>query len=255
MKIQRLNMDNCWCIDFEDKTLLIDPWLKGAEVDYFSWFNKQWLRTTPVSPEDVPAYDYVVITQKYPDHFHPETLLALQPKKLIVPKSILAKVKSLLPNSDVDHFGSSPVQLDGSKLRIHALQSTRKMDPIYDALLIENGEESIFLATHGFTEPDAWLDQLSLLPAVTLAFTPFDEYRLPSWLGGAVTPGLDAVKDMITSIKPHKIVATHDEDKIAKGLISKLARITRSPDSSILLKQDLFKNRLLHITDYNWHII
>ena len=46
--------------------LVIDPWLEGTEVDYFAWFNTQWLRTPPVPYCDVPAFDAVLITQKYP---------------------------------------------------------------------------------------------------------------------------------------------------------------------------------------------
>jgi L-ascorbate metabolism protein UlaG (beta-lactamase superfamily) len=48
MNIQRLNMDNSWRLEFGGKSVLIDPWLMGVEVDYFSWFNTQWHKTAPV---------------------------------------------------------------------------------------------------------------------------------------------------------------------------------------------------------------
>ena len=93
MRLQRLNMDNSWHLEFGNTRVLVDPWLKGAEVDFFSWFNKQSHSTASVSISDVPTYDVVLITQKYPDHFHIETLLELNPKRLVVPKSIYQKVK------------------------------------------------------------------------------------------------------------------------------------------------------------------
>ena len=80
MQLKRLNMDNSWSISLGGQRLLIDPWLHGVEVDYFAWFNKQWHRTPPIAYEDVQDFDAVLITQKYPDHFHPETLLRLKPK-------------------------------------------------------------------------------------------------------------------------------------------------------------------------------
>ena len=49
MKIQRLNMDNTWLLEMEGLRILVDPWLEGEEIDYFSWFNTQWHRTKPIS--------------------------------------------------------------------------------------------------------------------------------------------------------------------------------------------------------------
>jgi len=82
MKIQRLNMDNSWHINFAGKSFLIDPWLKGVEIDFFSWFNTQWHRTPPIAIADIPDYDLVIITQKYPDHYQSsEITLLTEPEK------------------------------------------------------------------------------------------------------------------------------------------------------------------------------
>ena len=56
-------MDNSWCLGLGGKRFLIDPWLEGVEVDYFSWFNTQWHRTPPLSYSELPAFDAVLITQ------------------------------------------------------------------------------------------------------------------------------------------------------------------------------------------------
>ena len=250
MKIQRLNMDNSWHINFAGKSILIDPWLKGAEIDFFPWFNKQWHRTPPINIAEVPSHDLVIITQKYPDHYHPETLLELQPQKLIVPASIEKKVKKLLPQAEVGTLNRPSAALLGSQMKLHYLASNRKIDPIYDAVVLEDGDQSILLATHGYSESQAWSEQIKKLPPIKLAFTPFNLYQLPFFLGGTVSPGLAAVKKLISTHRPQHIIATHDEDKHAEGLVQKLAKIKFSPSRQELLTDDSFKQRLLTIDNY-----
>ncbi len=251
MEIRRLNMDNSWHIKFGEKSILIDPWLKGVEIDFFSWFNMQWHRTPPMSPQSIPHYDFVIITQKYPDHFHEETLLELQPDCLIVPKSIHKRVSQLLPNSQVRHHLEDVSDIIAHELNLKHLPSKRHIDPIYDAFVLDDGKESILLATHGYAEADQWKQNLQDIPPITVAFTPFNLYKLPFFLGGIVSPGIDAVKKLITDFNPKHIIATHDEDKFAKGLVSKLAKITLSPPANELVKNELFKERLLTLTSYD----
>lgn len=246
-------MDNSWHLQFAGVSLLIDPWLQGAETDYFAWFNKQWHRTTPIKLEDVPSYDLVLITQKYPDHFHPETLGLLEPKKVLAPKSILKKVKEVCPKASVESIEHAAVLTEGSAIQMRHLPSQRSMDPIYDGLVFHDDLESVLLATHGYHP--SWTSAIKELPPLKVAFTPFNEYRLPSFLGGAVSPGIDAVRDMIAATTPEYVVATHDEDKHAQGLISKLAKITLPPSDDELRTEDVFRRRLLTINDYKPHIL
>lgn len=255
MKIQRLNMDNSWCIEFAGKSLLIDPWLTGVEVDYFPWFNTQWRKTKPLDIAEVPEFDLVIITQKYPDHFHPTTLKALNPKTIIVPKSIEKAVKKLLPNAHVWNLETALHHAADISFNVHFIPTLRKIDPIYDAIVLENGEESILIATHGYSESNEWAAALKKLPPIKLAFTPFNRYKLPFFLGGTVAPGLAAVERLIKTHKPEHLVATHDEDKHAKGLVHKFAKITFSPSHAELMKNNLFENRLITITDYAVHTI
>lgn len=253
--IQRLNMDNSWWVDFNGLRFLIDPWLQGVEVDFFPWFNTQWHRTKPLDAEAVPAYDFVLITQKYPDHFHAQTLLRLRPARLLVPASIEQKVKKLLPEAEVLTLQADTPRIFGGPLSLHFLPTSRRIDPIYDALLLHNGEESIFIATHGFDlTPDKrqWLSQQ---PPVSLLFTPFNYYRLPVWLGGVVSPGMTGVQQLVEAVKPRRVVATHDEDKFARGLVSRFARITRSPAAAELMQLPLLKDRYLAIDHYSSVVI
>ena len=250
MTIQRLNMDNAWWVKIGEYSFLVDPWLMGSEVDYFKWFNEQWLKAEPMEIENVPQFDFVVITQKYPDHFHEETLRKLQPKKLIVPKARLKKTKKLFPDAEVLILEQMHNNVFGSDLNFHFFPTKRKIDPIYDAILVENGEKSAFIATHGFDLTEKQLKSIENLPAIELLMCPFNYYKLPVLLGGLVSPGTEAAGNLLDKIKGKKIVATHDEDKIAKGIVSKFAKVKWAKGQKIA-QQDIFKDKFIHIQDYN----
>lgn len=127
LKIQRLNLDNSWLLEIGESKILIDPWLHGEEVDYFPWFNKQWHRTPPIGYEELPEFDFVLITQKYPDHYHKETLKKINPKNLVVPKSIVKSCQNLLPESKIIPFNSGVQSAFDSKVNIHFFQRKEKL--------------------------------------------------------------------------------------------------------------------------------
>jgi len=241
--IRRLNMDNTWWMEVDGLRILVDPWLVGAEVDYFPWFNKQWHRTKPLDWREVPAYDLVIITQKYPDHYHPETLRLLQPKRLVVPPSIARKVKDLLPEADVITLGeSNPTHVENG-VTIRWLHTSRKIDPIYEAVLVKGPADSVLIAPHGQPDHPGLPDKISLL------ISPFNHYRLPFFLGGTVAPGLDGLRRLTARVNPDHIVATHDEDKFATGLVSRLARVTRVGRNDLKAHPDLY-SKCLDLEDY-----
>lgn len=244
-------MDNTWWIEFSGMKILMDPWLFGAEIDYFPWFNKQWHRTKPVSIEKLPEFDLCLITQKYPDHFHKDTLKKIRPKDIIGPKSIQKSIRKLLPDSNFQAFNQDFQNILGSNINLHFLPTSRKIDPIYDALILENGEESVFIATHGFSLNSEQKTFLNGLPKVKLAFTPFNRYKLPVFLGGEVSPGMESVQKLMNDLDFEKVVATHDEDKHAKGLVSKFAKIKWAPKEEEIRKEYGLNDRFLHIDHYN----
>jgi len=224
MKVQRLNMDNSWWIEINNTKLLIDPWLHGKEVDFFSWFNTQWHKHTPIEYKDLPKFDYVLITQKYPDHFHKETLLKLNPSKFIVPQSIEEKIRKLFPKAEIISFGHHNKEFEIGDVTCKWFPTSRKIDPIYDALLLSDDVESVFIATHGYTFSNT--TQQPSKP-VTLLISPFNFYKLPFFLGGTVSPGIKGLQYLNDVLQPSYIAATHDEDKHAEGIVSKLASIIR----------------------------
>jgi L-ascorbate metabolism protein UlaG (beta-lactamase superfamily) len=251
MEIRRLNMDNSWWIKWEGVRFLIDPWLLGKEVDYFSWFNTQWHRTPPLPPDAWPDFDFVVITQKYPDHFHRQTLERLQPERVIGPGSIQKALRKMLPDADIRTLENPGTSLFDTGIRVHFLPTSRKVDPIYDALVLENGRESIFVSTHGYPLSAEQHLLLRQWPPVSLLLTPLNHYKLPFWLGGTVSPGVDAARHLASALSPRCMVATHDEDKWAKGLVQVFARVTKAPDPATLLGIPEFAGRYRHIDHYS----
>lgn len=247
MKIQRLNMDNSWLLEMQGLRILVDPWLEGVEIDYFGWFNTQWHRSKPMAYEDLPAYDVVLITQKYPDHFHPQTLLKLQPKKVLAPKSIEAKLKALLPQSEIIAMHTAHSLFEENNVRIQWYPTNRKIDPIYDAFLIEDKQEALFLATHGYFINQQEIQNTS---PIKLLISPFNYFKLPFYLGGTVSPGIEGLKHLNEKLHPQFIVATHDEDKHAKGLVIKMATVKRIFSED--LRQDpALSDKVLELNHYN----
>ncbi|MDN3204307.1 MBL fold metallo-hydrolase [Algoriphagus sediminis] len=251
IKIQRLNLDNSWFLQINELRLLIDPWLEGTEVDFFSWFNTQWHRTKPLSFQDVPEFDAVLITQKYPDHFHKETLKKLQPQKVIAPSSIQKALKKILPEAEIVGMSKAEPELEFLGTTFTFLPTSRKIDPIYDAFMLESEGERVFLATHGFHPNTEQISFMKKGPGCEVLITPFNEYRLPALLGGTVSPGIENVKELVDILKPKHVFATHDEDKHATGLVSKFAKITWAKSEKELRQISWLADRYQNLNHYN----
>ena len=244
-------MDNSFFMNISGWKILIDPWLEGTEVDYFEWFNTQWHKTPPLSYDDIPDFDTILITQKYPDHFHPETLKKLNPKHIIGPRSLENKLKNLFPAAKIEGLDSKNNTTLIKEHKVTFLGTKRKIDPIYDAFILDDGKASVFVSTHGFHFNNKDLDLLKQTSPCHLLITPFNYYKLPFFLGGLVSPGLNGVKHLCETIDPMKVVATHDEDKHAKGIVSKFARIKRPSSSKNLTKLPWLGKRYLEVNHYN----
>jgi hypothetical protein len=99
------------------------------------------------------------------------------------------------------------------------------LDPIYYSLLIAGPQrEALFYAPHGFTLTDKQKAALRPYDA-QLLMTTFTDFRLPGWLGGHVNPGMDNVETLCQLLQPRWLINTHDEEKMAKGLVSRFAEV------------------------------
>ena len=250
IRLQRLNMDTSLFLEIGGYKVLIDPWLEGTEVDFFSWFNTQWHRTAPLSFEELPEFDAVLITQKYPDHFHLQTLKKISPTHIIAPKSLVKKLRKNFPEASLTLVDAENKQIRVGDVQVTFLPTQRKVDPIYDAFLLDDGKASVFLATHGYEFDDSSKNLIEEASPCQLLVTPFNRYELPFYLGGTVSPGLNGVEHLCEVLKPKKVMAVHDEDKHAKGLVSKMARITRPASSEALRKLPWLGERYFELNDY-----
>ena len=226
LTLQRLNMDTTWHCTLGDLRVLVDPWLVGTEVDYFGWFNTQWHRTPPMPCADIPAFDTVLITQKYPDHCHPRTLETLQPSRVIAPDTLTRRIAAILPQAEVIGVGADLDGLHHRGVQLHRLASPRRFDPIYDAFLLDDGHHSVLIAPHGLQLTDQHVQVVQAASPLKVLLSALDLYELPGWLGGTIKPGLSGLRDLVDRLRPEVVVQTHDEDKHARGLVSRLARIT-----------------------------
>lgn len=242
-------MDNSWFLDLSGTRLVIDPWLEGEEVDYVRWLNVQWHRTAPLAYEAVPSFDLVLITQKYPDHYHEETLQKLAPALVMAPASLGSRLKRLLPDATLHLFSPEAREHVHGGLRITHLPTRRRVDPIYDAYLLEAGQEVVLVANHGISLDAEHLQALEERGPCDLLMSPFNHYKLPALLGGVVAPGLAGLEALVEATQPKHIVQTHDEPKHGRGLVPMLAKVERfAPEMAESLPW--LKSRFINITDY-----
>lgn len=231
LTIQRLNLDNTWLIAWQDRRLLVDPWLTGSEVDGAPWFNEQWHATPPMPIYHLPPFDAIVVTQSYNDHCHLPTLEELEKHRPIfaTPKP-RKKISKAFPNRTcrlIPPF-SSPEGAAIGDLRLFTFVPGRKIDPVYYALAITWKDEAIVLAPHGFTFRPAQLHWLESY-RIRLLATTFALVALPALLGGRVNPGPENARLLVRQLRPQYVVNTHDEQKHARGLVMRLAH-TEYPD-------------------------
>jgi len=241
-------MDNSWHLSLGALQILVDPWLEGPEVDFFRWFNTQWHRTPPLSYHQLPDFDGVLISQKYPDHLHVQTLQRLGPDRVITPWRWAARVQRALPEAEVSALvdGEPVIWKD---VAMTLLASRRRLDPIYDAVLFDDGRQSVLFAPHGLPLDADHRAVIRSASPCALLLSPFNRYRLPAVLGGVVTPGMSGLAALVEAVAPARVVRTHDERKIARGLVPKLARIDVVDDAE-LARFPWLADRVLQLDDY-----
>ena len=247
MKLQRLNMDSSWWMEMNGVSFLIDPWLIGSEVDGFSWLNEQWHTTTPVEINNIPNYDFILITQYYSDHCHINTLRKLDDNKIILATAgAYKRIKKELPNKKIQLIADNK-NVDFNGIKITSLRPNKKMDPIYYSVIISKEKDhSFFYSPHGF-ELTAAQKEIATQYNYDLLMTTFSDFRIPKIMGGHVNPGIKNVQYLNQLLQPKKILNTHDENKKGRGLVLKLAKVV-FPNYEALQKRD--DMQFLHTPDY-----
>ena len=202
--LRRLNMDSSWAISWEGTSMLIDPWLLGSGIDGYSWFNEQWHVTPPVDLASLDQYQSILISQSYPDHCHTQTLEALQAVPFIATPSAWKRIKREMLGREIHVLPelSSGNWLKEGSFYLAYLDPGRMIDPIFNGIVFRNDKKVIVYFPHGVAS-----------------------FKLPFFLGGAVNPGIENALVLVKALNPRKVVHTHDENKHARGLVKKIAKL------------------------------
>ncbi len=246
MELQRLNMDSSWWMNVGGISFILDPWLIGSEIDVAKWMNEQWHTTEPCSIENIPPYSFVLVSQYYSDHCHPNTLKALNDKiKIVATAGAFKRIKKELPNKEVILIpDDETINING--VFISSLRPNRKMDPIYYSLIISKNEETLFYSPHGFTLTEPQKKKV-LEYNYDLLITTFSDFRIPRIMGGHVNPGIENVEYLNQLLQPNKILNTHDEQKRGRGIVMKLAKVVFPDYVSLQKRRDM---DFIHTPDY-----
>ncbi|MCA6074985.1 MBL fold metallo-hydrolase [Fulvivirga sedimenti] len=219
-------MDTSWWIKWDDTVLILDPWLIGSEVDGFSWFNEQWHATPPVPIGEIGNYDAIIVSQSYSDHCHGNTLKAMEKVPVCTTPSARKRVEKETAGNRIEVLQELGTDewLEIGDVELAYLDPGRKLDPIYNGIVIRKGKKVVVYFPHGFTLNPKQLRQLRDYE-VELLITSFSLFKLPAFLGGAVNPGKENAIRLVNELGARKVVHTHDENKHARGLVKKIARV------------------------------
>lgn len=219
-------MDSSWALQWAEDSLLIDPWLLGSGVDGYAWFNEQWHVTPPVAIASLEPYQSILISQSYPDHCHKQTLDALYTVPLIATPSAAKKINKEMSGRTVRILPEITTGrwLDVGSIQLAYLDPGRMIDPIFNGIVIRKDHEVVVYFPHGFSLNAKQLKVLQQYETIVL-ITSFATFKLPFFLGGAVNPGEENALQLVKALQPRKIVHTHDENKHAKGLVKKIAKV------------------------------
>lgn len=211
MKLIKLNNDSSWWVLFEKQSFMIDPWFTPSQIDVAPWFSEQFHLDPQPALTEIPQFDFIFISHPFNDHCNKETLVQFQKDIPIYgPPNVLKKIKKWNHFTNLHHFENAP-------LKITQFKADKALDLVHNGYLFEEGGKSLFYAPHGAKIK-------STLEPVDCLITTSTLYDLPFWLGGTVNLGWQAAKNLAHKTNARYTLSTHDEQKIGKGLVEKLAR-------------------------------
>lgn len=210
MIFTKLNKDSSWLLESKEGRILIDPWFTESQIDLAPWFSEQYHTSEQPSVESIGAIDYIFISHPFTDHCNKETLLRFSSKiPVITTDSIASKI------SKWNHF-ENIILLENAPFQIKRLKSSSLLDLVHDGFLFYIEGKIILYAPHGlkkYSQPD----KVDLLVSTTT------RYHLPFWLGGTVNLGMESLQNLLQKTGSPVCLTTHDEKKIGKGMVEKLA--------------------------------
>jgi hypothetical protein len=279
LTLRHLNADTSWLIIFDGFKILLDPWLFGPQTDYFRYFSTQE-HAVPSSMQNISRdldvqIDAIIISHEFTDHCHEETLRSLSAtipvfattnaSKLIRRWHHFQHVYNIpLLNDRFEKFTLSMLNEQQSELNMPDTISVgyipekgfMAMPSLHGAtcisFLVNNLQwHSLLYIPHGCKHSSIleWFDQQSDVN-VSILLQGFNRVYNPIWLGGLISYGCDEAAKLAVTVKARHWIATHDEDKVASGLVSKFLKRDCSTidNAQIQLDKYLSQNADQHIT-------
>lgn len=210
MKITKLNDDSSWLIDFTKITLMIDPWFSPYQVDLASWFSIQYHKSEQPIVSELKKPDYIFISNPFTDHCNKETLMQFDASiPVIGNKKVVNKIKKW-------GYFKELVLIENAPFQIELIKGKNPVDLVHNAYFIQYGDDKILYAPHG--------TRVKNVPKVNVLITTTSIYQLPFWLGGKVNLGYSEAVNLLQKTQCEIVLASHDEQKIGKGLVELLAK-------------------------------
>ncbi len=201
---------NGWLLEFDETSILIDPWLRG-ELNFKpgDWLIKGMLTTEWPIPKSI---DIILLTQGLEDHSHPETLDILDKNiKVIGSPSALEVVKKKgYANSQCLKPGEIRVIND---IQILATKGA-KLQTQENGYLIRHTMGTVYIEPHGY------IDNNVINQKIDYMITPVVNLEIP--ILGSFIKGKTALPTLIEKFNPDFILASTTGGNIKfQGFLSK----------------------------------
>jgi hypothetical protein len=118
------------------------------------------------------------------------------------------------------HF-KTIILLEEAEINIEKIGSGSLLDPVHNAFVFHTDSGKLLYAPHG--------TRVNSLPKVDVAITTTTYYKLPFWIGGTINLGLANAQQVKDITSASIVISTHDEQKVGKGLVEKLAKKKYDP--------------------------
>jgi len=248
LTLRHLNDDTSWLIIFNEFKILIDPWFFGSQTDYFRSFSTQE-HSVKSAIEDVNRdlnieINAIVISHEFTDHCHEQTLRSLSPRiPVFATRNACKLIRRWNYFEDVIEIpilDNQPEYFTLDKLNVN--QSNRisigyipekgflSLPSLHGAtclsFLIDNQQwRSLLYIPHGCKQSSicVWLNKQKNV-SVYILLQGFDKVYNPIWLGGIINYGSYEGDKLAIAVKARHWIATHDENKIAYGLVSRFLK-------------------------------
>ena len=212
MRLVKLNEDSSWMWEWQDIRVLVDPWFTSSQIDFHPAFSEQFHLTEQPRVSDLGEIDFIFISHPFTDHCNQETLMQFD---MDIP--VISRSGTLKKISSWNHF-KVLIPIEEAPFKISVIPTNSLFDPVHFAFRIENEDGTFIYAPHGTKAKN--------LPKADVLITTTTTFELPFWLGGTINLGYNKALIAKKLCGASMLVATHDEKKMGKGFVEKLAKKT-----------------------------